>query len=373
LGERSYPIVFDAISSLGAHLKQHKLTGGRAILVSNSVVGKLPHKQAALEALEHCGFTSVAYVEIPDGEVKKTAETYLDLVNALLAAKADRKTIIIGLGGGVTTDIVGFAAATTLRGLRFVNVPTTLLAMVDASVGDKTGVNTSKGKNLLGAFWQPSLVLAPIDALSTLTDDEFRCGMGEVVKHAVLESKGFFAWLEANAAALSNRHCAEHADAISYAVKRCCEIKGEIVARDEREDGDRALLNLGHTVGHAIEHVLQYAIPHGVAVAIGTVAEAVLAEQRGEASKGLARRIAFLLRALGLPFSLEQAKVDVAKLLDAVTADKKMEGALITITVPRAIGDVRLVKVKPSELKDAFASLSGNASILDQGAPQARL
>ena len=265
----------------------------------------------------------------------------------------------------MTTDIVGFAAATVLRGLKFVNVPTSLLAMVDAYVGGKTGVNTLHGKNLLGAFWQPSLVLVSVEALETLSDFEFSCGMGEVVKHAVLEESGeFFKFLEENAGPLANRQAgAAHLEAITYAVRRCCEIKAAVVGEDEREDGKRALLNLGHTVGHAIEHVLGFGnVAHGVAVAIGTVAEARLAELRNEAPNGLAKRIAALLQKLHLPFSLENANVEA--MMDAVFMDKKREGSKITITVPKAIGNVILVKVDPSELRRAFESLHSNKNLL---------
>jgi len=289
----------------------------------------------------------------------------MDVVNKLLDEKVDRKTLVIGLGGGVTTDIVGFAAATVLRGLKFVNVPTTLLAMVDASVGGKTGVNTRHGKNLLGAFWQPSMVLVPIEALETLPDFEYNCGMGEVVKHAVLEESGeFFKWLENNAEALANRKAGDaHHKAVTHAVRKCCEIKAAVVGEDEREDGKRALLNLGHTVGHAIEHVLGFGnMPHGVAVAIGTVAEARLAELRGDAPVGLAKTIASLLQKLHLPYSLENQDMDA--LVDAVFMDKKREGAKITITVPKAIGNVALVKVDPKELRQAFETLADNANLL---------
>jgi 3-dehydroquinate synthase len=370
-GNRSYPIVFSSISNLGQVLLSNNVasTNKKAVLVSNSLVGKLKHTSEALNSLKNSGW-DVKYIEIPDGEVFKTPETYTKLIDDLLSAKIDRKSLIIGLGGGVTTDIVGFAAATVLRGVNFVNVPTTLLAMVDASVGGKTGVNTKQGKNLLGAFWQPSLVLASMDALETLSLDEYNCGMGEVVKHAVLEETGeFFSWLEENAINLSRGpQQPDNKDVLAYAVRRCCEIKGAVVSEDEREDGKRALLNLGHTVGHAIEHVMGFGnIPHGVAVAIGTVAEARLAELRGEAEEvGLARRIAKLLTALNLPYHLElNQQVTIDALLDAVFMDKKREGALITITVPRKIGDVRLVKVKPDELRKAFETLGESKGLLD--------
>lgn len=293
------------------------------------------------------------------------AETYLNLVNHLLAQKVDRKTLVIGVGGGVTTDIVGFAAATVLRGLSFVNVPTSLLAMVDASVGGKTGVNTTHGKNLLGAFWQPSLVLVSVDALDTLSDFEFSCGMGEVVKHAVLEEKGdFFVWLENHSESLRDRKHKDHLTSVAYAVRRCCEIKADVVSQDEREDGKRALLNLGHTVGHAIEHVLGFGnMAHGVAVAIGTVAEARLAEMRNEVREdGLAKRIAKLLAELNLPYALPDSNVEA--MLDAVYMDKKRDGKKITITIPKAIGDVVLVSIDPMEMRSAFESLHTSQNLL---------
>lgn len=365
--ERSYPVVFSSISSIAQCLEEIGLKPGNCVLVSNSVVGKTQHKDTALQALKQGGW-EVSYVEFIDGELHKTPDTYLDVVNKLLSAKVDRKTLVVGLGGGVTTDIVGFACATVLRGLIFVNIPTTLLAMVDASVGGKTGVNTQHGKNLLGCFWQPKLVLvSPSETLRTLNDFEFNCGMGEVVKHAVLDEDGtFFAWLEENAELIATRdHSDKHYEAVSHAVHKCVEIKAQVVGEDEREDGKRALLNLGHTVGHAIEHVMGFGnIAHGESVAIGTVAEARLAEVRGECMEpGLAKRIAKLLKRLKLPFSMPGADVDA--LLDAVFMDKKREGAKITLTIPKKIGRVDLLKVDVKELRRAFELLDENKALAD--------
>lgn len=365
--ERTYPVVFSSIASIGQCLEEIGLKRGNCVLVSNSVVGQTVHKTTALDALKAAGWT-VTYVEFIDGELHKTPETYLDVVSKLLEAKVDRKTLVIGLGGGVTTDIVGFACATVLRGLTFVNIPTTLLAMVDASVGGKTGVNTLQGKNLLGCFWQPKLVLvSPSETLRTLNDFEFNCGMGEVVKHAVLDEDGsFFEWLEANADGIATRdHSDKHYQLVSHAVHKCVEIKAKIVGEDEREDGKRALLNLGHTVGHAIEHVKGFGkIAHGESVAIGTVAEARLAEVRGECEEpGLAKRIAKLLQRLNLPFSL--SGVDVDSLVDAVFMDKKREGAKITLTIPKRIGKVDLIKVDVGELRMAFELLDENKSLVE--------
>ena len=350
LGERSYPIALAPLARLGPVMAS-RLTPGRCILVTNPVVRPL-HGDAAVASLVAAGWTPQV-IEVPDGEVNKTLATWQALVLALLEAGVDRRTPLIALGGGVTGDEVGFAAATALRGVPFVQVPTTLLAMVDASVGGKTGVNAPQGKNLVGAFHQPVLVLADVGVLATLSDAELRCGLGEVVKHAVLADPTFFAWLEDNAQAVLARDRA----ALTHCVHRCCVIKAEVVASDERESGRRALLNLGHTIGHAIEKVLGFGvIRHGEAVGIGMVAEANLAVQRGVADPALPRRIAALLRSLGLPTSWPGLTTD--DLLAAATMDKKMSRGRLTLTVPRALGDVRLEQVDLLELTGAAETVS---------------
>lgn len=368
LGDRSYPIVFDALSRLGSSLLSARGgSPGKCVLVTNDVVGPL-HGAAARESLAAAGWAP-EYVELPDGESQKTADTYLWLVTKLLDLQVDRRTPVIALGGGVTTDIVGFAAATTLRGLPFANVPTSLLAQVDASVGGKTGVNTAHGKNLLGAFWQPFLVHIAVETLATLSGPEFRCGLGEVVKHAVLEeavdpadatklvpSTVFFEWLETNCDAVAAREPA----ALLHTIRRCCEIKAAVVSADEREAGKRELLNLGHTVGHAIESVVGYGgLRHGEAVAMGTVAETQLAVLRGYCDAALPARISRLLEALQLPTGLQGLEVDA--LVQASLSDKKRRDTHISVTMPHAIGDVRLVKITPDELRPAFEALGAAA------------
>lgn len=335
--------------------------------MTNDVVGPI-YGEKVKASLTAAGFKP-AYIELEDGEAKKTPETYVALVNKLLELQVDRKTPIVAVGGGVTTDIAGFAAATVMRGVPFANVPTTLLAQVDASVGGKTGVNTTHGKNLLGAFWQPFLVHVAVDTLETLSDPEFRCGLGEVVKHAVLEevqdasgkwvpSTAFFEWLEAN----SEKLVARDTDALNYTVRRCCEIKAAVVSQDERESGKRALLNLGHTVGHAVEAVVGYGgLRHGEAVAMGTVAETHLAVLRGYCDKALPERISALLRKLHLPTGLEGLNVD--DLVKASLMDKKREQSHISVTMPYAIGDVRLEKILPEELIPAFESLTTSVAV----------
>ena len=351
--DRSYPIVFAPLSFVGASLTQ--AMGGNAhkcVLVSNDVVGPL-YRAKVESSLNEAGWT-VAHCEIKDGEAEKTPETALKLVMDVLDTQPDRHTPIVALGGGVTTDIAGFAASTVLRGLPFINIPTSLLAMVDASVGGKTGVNTRHGKNLWGAFWQPRCVHIAVEALATLDDAELRCGLGEVVKHAVLgpDNDDFFSWLETNA----SRIVAREDDALVRAVRECCAAKAAIVSADERESGKRALLNLGHTVGHAIERVVGYGgLRHGEAVAIGTIAETHLAVVRGVADASLVKRIEALVKAVGLP--TRAAGLSGDELAAAVFSDKKMEGKSIKVTIPHAIGDVRLEMIFPEELRPAFLYL----------------
>ena len=355
LGERSYPVVMGPLDGLGARVSA-ALRPGRCVLVSNDVVAPL-YAERVTASLAEAGW-SVERVIIKDGEKNKTVETWLGVVGALLDHKVDRRTPVVALGGGVTGDIAGFAAASCLRGLPVVQVPTTLLSMVDSSVGGKTGVNTPHGKNLVGAFHQPSLVYAAVETLDTLSDDELRCGLGEVVKHAVIADPEFFAWLEENAPLILGR---DH-KALEYVVIRCCAIKAEVVAADEREVGRRAVLNLGHTIGHALEATLGYGtLRHGEAVGIGMVAESWLAARRGAADDALPRRIAGLLDRLGLPIAYPG--VSTESLLDAVGMDKKRAHGRITVTIPHRIGDVRLESLLPHDLMVAAEAVSGAQEI----------
>lgn len=343
LGARSYPLEMGALSELGGKLAA-VTSPGPCVLVSNEVVGPL-YARAALTSLEQAGFQASLEI-IPDGEVNKTLTTWQDLVHRLLALGVDRKTPVISLGGGVTGDIVGFAAASTMRGVPFVQVPTTLLAMVDASVGGKTGVNTERGKNLVGAFYQPILVHAALDTLGTLEPAELRCGLGEVLKHAVLEGEGFLGWLESKAAELVGRD----PDALAHAVARCCAYKADIVRRDEREGGLRAILNCGHTLGHALERELGYGrLRHGEAVAVGMLAEAHMAVAMGLAEAGWPERIEALCAALGLPLRSPDS-VPAQALVQATQHDKKRARGILTAALPCAPGKVSLTAVTPAEL-----------------------
>ncbi len=353
LGQRAYPIhvVAGGLDGLGLALAE-RFALGRVMLVTNPVVA-VHHQGAALASLEAAGFEPEV-IHVPDGEGCKTMQTWTDLVGRLLDARIDRVTPVIALGGGVTGDLVGFAAASVLRGVPFVQVPTTLLAMVDASVGGKTGFNTPQGKNLVGAFYQPRLVFAATHVLSTLEPAEFRCGLGEAVKHGVIRDAALVDWMEEHSAALRARDPV----ATAWLVRRCCEIKAEVVASDEREAGVRAILNFGHTVGHALETALGHgSLRHGEAVMLGMLVETRLAIQRGWCREpGMLARLIHLARLLQLPVHLPEAPLMHAdrsfrdKLDLAVRMDKKTVRGTLSLVVPIQMGAVQLQSATAEDL-----------------------
>ncbi len=269
----------------------------------------------------------------PPGEPSKTREQWARLTDALLAQGFGRDSGIVALGGGVAGDLAGFVAATYMRGLPHVQVPTSLLAMLDASVGGKTGVDTPEGKNLIGAFHPPAAVLADPRALATLPERDYRGGMAEAVKHGLIADAGYFAWMERESEALIRRD----ESALTRLVRRSVEIKAEVVSGDEREAGRRAILNAGHTVAHALEHATGYGLPHGEAVALGLVAECTLAEGLGVAPAGLGKRVAGLLGRLGLPVRLA-APLDPERVVRAMESDKKNREAKVRFALPRELG-----------------------------------
>ncbi|HET6578849.1 MAG TPA: 3-dehydroquinate synthase [Gemmatimonadales bacterium] len=276
-----------------------------------------------------------AALTFPPGEPSKTREQWARLTDLLLDQGYGRDTGIVALGGGVAGDLAGFVAATYMRGLRYVQVPTSLLAMLDASVGGKTGVDTPEGKNLIGAFHPPAAVLADPRALATLPERELRGGMAEAVKHGLIADAGYFEWMEHEADALLQRDEA----ALAHLVRRSVEIKAEVVSGDERESGRRAILNAGHTVAHALERVTAYGIPHGEAVALGLVAECALAEGLGVAASGLGARVAALLSRLGLPVRLAEP-VAADALVSAMATDKKNRAARVRFALPSVLGSM---------------------------------
>jgi 3-dehydroquinate synthase len=276
----------------------------------------------------------VVPVMVPDGESYKNWETLNRVFDALLTNRCERRTTLIALGGGVVGDLTGFAAAVYLRGVPFIQVPTTLLAQVDSSVGGKTGINHPLGKNMIGAFYQPRLVLADIATLDTLPPRELGAGLAEVIKYGLILDSRFFEWLEANMARLVARDPA----ALAHAVRRSCELKAEVVAQDERESGLRALLNLGHTFGHAIEAGLSFGTwLHGEAVAAGTVQAARLSQRLGFLSEADVQRVVALLQQANLPTAAPDLGVD--RYLELMGLDKKVEGGKLRLVLLRRIGE----------------------------------
>src|SRR6266699_1892445 len=292
--DASYDIVIGRglLADLPAFVKA-ACPAGRYVVITDSHVAKLYGKQVM--ARFHAAKLPVESLEFPAGERNQTRETWALLSDRMLAAQIGRDSAVIALGGGVVGDVAGFVAATYLRGIPCVQVPTTLLAMIDSSIGGKTGVDVPAGKNLLGAFHQPRLVVADLDTLGTLAPVQIAAGMSEAIKHAVIGDADYFAFLEREHTAIA----AKHPHALTWVVQRSVEIKAAVVAADEREAGRRALLNFGHTVGHAIEASAKFAVPHGEAVAIGMTYEARLAEALGIAERGTADRVRALIERYG--------------------------------------------------------------------------
>ncbi|WP_046156182.1 3-dehydroquinate synthase [Chromobacterium vaccinii] len=303
----------------------------KVAIVSNATVAPLylPRLQQALEARG----VACASVVLPDGERHKDWQTLNLIFDALLSGNAERKTTLIALGGGVIGDMTGFAAACYQRGAPFIQIPTTLLAQVDSSVGGKTAINHPQGKNMIGAFYQPKAVIADMDLLATLPDRELSAGLAEVIKYGLLGDAGFLAWLEANMAKLRARD----GEALQYAVKRSCEMKAAIVSEDEKENGVRALLNLGHTFGHAIEAGLGYgAWLHGEAVAVGMVLAAAASAELGWISRDDLERVRRLIAAAGLP--VKAPSMPTEQWLSLMSHDKKVESGTVRFVLLRSLG-----------------------------------
>ncbi|GAA0707706.1 3-dehydroquinate synthase [Dokdonella soli] len=334
LGTRGYPIRIGAGLLADASAWRTAIRGRHVLVVTNEVVAPL-YLERVQSGLQ--GFTHAALV-LPDGEAHKTLASSANVFDALAALGATRDATILALGGGVIGDLAGFAAACWMRGIDFVQMPTTLLAMVDSSVGGKTGVNLPAGKNLVGAFHQPRAVVADTDTLATLPDREYRAGLAEVVKYGAIGDSDFFAWLEANADALNARDGAALVEAIAVS----CRHKAGVVARDEHEHGERALLNFGHTFAHAYETETGYGtLLHGEAVAIGMVLAAQLSADLGRAPRVDAERLATLLAGLGLPVA--PPRCDPDRLIAHMRLDKKNLGGRLRLILWRGIGRAEIV------------------------------
>ena len=341
LGERSYPILIapEAIKQIAKYISSN-----RVMIVTNTTIAPL-YLERIKTSLETVG-KKVETVILPDGEAYKTMESLTLIYDALLEKKCDRKTTLVALGGGVVGDITGFAAASYMRGVPFVQIPTTLLSQVDSSVGGKTGINHPLGKNMIGAFYQPQAVVADINTLSTLPERELSAGLAEIIKYGAIIDTDFLTWLEQNCQKLR----AQDPSALAYAIGRSCEIKAEVVRLDEREGGLRAILNFGHTFAHAIESALGYGVwLHGEAVGCGMVMAADLSQRLGYISVAEVERIRALVAAAGLPIIAPD--LGLATWLDWMQVDKKNEGGQIKFILLKKMGRAVVESVPASVLE----------------------
>ena len=347
LADRSYPIHIGRGLLGRAELLLPHLPKKRCAIVTNTTVA--PLYLAQVQGLLEANGVSVVPAILPDGEEYKTAETLNLIYDALLTHRCERSTPLIALGGGVIGDMTGFAAATYLRGVPFIQIPTTLLSQVDSSVGGKTGINHPLGKNMIGAFYQPKAVIADTDTLNTLPDEELSAGLAEVIKYGLIRDLPFLEWLEANMEALLARDPA----ALQEAIARSCQNKADVVEADERESGERALLNLGHTFGHAIENGSGYGVwLHGAAVAAGTMMAADLSQRLGWISAADVARSRALFERARLP--LVPPKLGVAEYLDLMGLDKKVEGGKLRFVLLKSIGRAVVSEAPPELLRQTL-------------------
>ncbi len=353
LGGRSYPIFIGqkVLADLGGHCARLQL-GRRCAIISDKNVAPL-YAATAAASLRKAGFEPVL-ATIPAGETSKSLKMFQTCCDLLAGHRLERKSFIVALGGGVVGDLAGFAAAAYLRGIAFVQAPTTLLAQVDSSVGGKVGVNLAAGKNLVGAFHQPRLVLCDLATLRTLPLREFRAGLGEVIKYGIIYDAALFARLERDLPRLLRRE----GKVLAEVVARCCEIKAEVVRQDETETGVRAILNFGHTIGHAIEATSGYGkYLHGEAISIGQVAAAKLSVRATGMPAEEAARVEKLLARAGLPIGIKLSARRQAALIEAMRLDKKVSDGQVRFVLARRIGQVEAgQRVAPEWIGEALAA-----------------
>ena len=349
----SYPVYVEtgALTRINELVGQH-LPGRRVAMIADASVDEL-YRAGRMGAARWNGET----ITFPAGETSKTRASWARLTDSLMERGFGRDSGVIALGGGVTGDLAGFVAATYMRGIPYLQVPTTLLAMLDASVGGKTGVDTPQGKNLVGAFHPPAAVIADPQTLATLPDRAYRAGLAEAVKHGLIADQVYFEWLEANATALMSRS----QNPLTHLIRRSVEIKAEVVSGDERESGRRAILNAGHTVAHALEQVSGYELPHGEAVALGLVVECELAEQLGVASGGLRKRVTTLLSRLGLPVRIPP-RLEESTVFGSMASDKKNRSGQIHFALVSGVGGMHAgngwtTPVPEAAIRSALAAL----------------
>ena len=336
-GRRSYDILISSgwLEELPGFLPFVNKQTRHAVISDETVFGL--YGQRFISIMQSAGYDLTPMV-FPGGETSKTLDTYNDLQNRMIEAGLDRSSAVFALGGGIPGDVAGFAAATYMRGIQFIQVPTTLLAQVDSSVGGKTGVNLPRGKNLVGSFYQPHLVFIDVSLLNTLAKRDYRSGLAEVAKYGIIWDSNFFTFLEEQVPAIIRRD----SGCLIEIIQRCCAIKASIVGEDETEQGTRALLNLGHTFGHAFEAIGHFtAVTHGEAVAIGTHYAALLARQKGLLDSASVERIDRLLKAFELPLSYPGPWTP-DQVITAMYADKKTRAGSLNLILPTSIGQASI-------------------------------
>ncbi len=353
LGERSYPIHissgFDNIGKVVASIRP-----GKVLVVTDSNVERL-HANSCIEEIRKEGLEVLKFV-FPAGEVSKNLGTVKEIYSVCMENKFERKDTIVALGGGVAGDIAGFAAATYLRGVNFIQVPTSLIAQCDSSVGGKVGVDFEGGKNLIGSFYQPNAVFININTLKTLPEREYISGLAEVIKHSVIKDKDFFRYLEENTDEILNRRD----EVLSYVIKINCSIKSKVVETDERENYLRAILNFGHTVGHAIESVLNFSLLHGECISLGIAAACSIARKMSIVSKQDTERIIALLSGMRLPVVYKN--LDTEKVYNQMFFDKKISEGKLNFILPKRIGEVIQCNDIPKDvIKEAIKQLTVKA------------
>jgi 3-dehydroquinate synthase len=351
LANRSYPIHIGVglLADLGKHCARLKL-GQRCVVISDATVARR-YRKPALASLKAAGFAP-AFISQPAGEQAKTLKNVQACYDQLAKHRIERGSFVVALGGGVVGDLAGFVAATYLRGIDFVQVPTTLLAQVDSSVGGKVGVNLPAGKNLVGAFHQPKLVLCDLDTLRTLRAREFRAGLAEVIKYGIIYDAKLFARLERDLPKLLQQHPAT----LAAVIARCCQIKADVVGKDEKETGLRAILNFGHTLGHGLEAISKYGkYLHGEAITIGQVTAAKISQaQTGLPAKDTAR-ITALFQNAGLPTQVKLTPAQTKRLFTAIQLDKKVTAGQINFVLAKKIGQViTRQKVQPAQIRQSL-------------------
>ena len=343
LADRAYPIRIGSglLADLGTQCARLKL-GRRCAVISDATVARR-YRQPALASLKAAGFEPI-FISQPAGEQAKTLKNVQACYDQLAKHRLERGSFVVAMGGGVVGDLGGFVAATYLRGIDFVQVPTTLLAQVDSSVGGKVGVNLPAGKNLVGAFYQPKLVLCDLDTLGTLPSREFRAGLAEVIKYGIIYDAKLFRRLERDLPKL----LAQDTATLSAVIARCCQIKAEVVGQDEKEAGLRAILNFGHTIGHGLEAISQYGkYLHGEAISIGQVAAAKISSELTGLPAAAADRIAAIFAATGLPTEVKLNAAQTKRLFAAMKLDKKVSGGEIKFVLAESIGRVKIGQSVP--------------------------